>query len=152
MDKSRGVERPYAMLCWLLSALFAARVIGQALQETLPQPFLPAADRFQGSALPYAVLLVAQLAILYAMLRATTRLQGGATVPKRSHGVAFAAFGTLYMAVALGRIVVGLAVPAAPEWFRTWIPALFHVVLAGFVLTLAAFHLEHSGSAGTQRA
>jgi uncharacterized membrane protein len=37
------------------------------------------------------------------------------------------------------RIVVGLALPDAPPWFRTWIPALFHLVLAGFVLVLALY-------------
>ena len=41
------------------------------------------------------------------------------------------------MAGSLLRIAVGIAVPAAPAWFSTWIPALFHLVLAGYVLTLA---------------
>lgn len=45
--------------------------------------------------------------------------------------------GGLYMAGSLLRIAVGLVVPGAPAWFSTWIPALFHVVLAGYVLTLA---------------
>jgi hypothetical protein len=35
------------------------------------------------------------------------------------------------------RIGVGLLVPAAPPWFSTWIPATLHLVLAGYVLTLA---------------
>jgi len=42
--------------------------------------------------------------------------------------------------VSVGRIVVGLSVPAAPAWFSTWIPAVFHVVLAAYVLTLAHYH------------
>jgi hypothetical protein len=140
-EGNRGVNQPYAVACWLLAALFALRVLGQGLQQFLLLPFLPPASAFQGSGIPYPLLLAVQLAILYAMLRATIRLQHGATAPRRRLGVAFGAFGALYMAVALGRIAVGLGVPEAHAWFRTWIPAAFHVVLAGFVLTLAAFHL-----------
>ena len=46
------------------------------------------------------------------------------------------------MAFSIARIVIGLAVPAAPDWFRTWIPAIFHIALAAFVLTLALYHLR----------
>ncbi|MEA3192186.1 MAG: hypothetical protein QOD26_519 [Betaproteobacteria bacterium] len=45
--------------------------------------------------------------------------------------------GSLYMAGSLLRIAVGLAVPGVPAWFSAWIPALFHLVLASYVLALA---------------
>jgi hypothetical protein len=141
MDTNRESSRPYAVVCWLLSALFAARVLGQALQQMLPQPFLPPAAMFQGSSLPYGLLLSAQLAILYLMLRATIRLHHGATVPNQRHGIALCAFGAIYMIGAVGRIAIGVALPQAPDWFRAWIPATFHLALAAFLLTLAAFHL-----------
>jgi uncharacterized membrane protein len=48
-------------------------------------------------------------------------------------------FGSVYLAGSIVRIVVGLALPDSPPWFRTWIPALFHLVLAGFVLVLALY-------------
>lgn len=48
--------------------------------------------------------------------------------------------GRFYMAGSLARIAIGIAVPGAPAWFSTWIPALFHVVLAAYVLVLARFH------------
>ena len=48
--------------------------------------------------------------------------------------------GGIYMAGSLARLAVGLAVTDAPPWFTAWISAVFHVVLAGFVLTLAAYH------------
>lgn len=142
MDWTRERSRPFAIACWLLTAAFAARVIGQALQTALPQPFLPSAERFQGSALPYAVLLASQLAILWFMLRYTLRLHHGALVAARRAGVLLAALGGAYLAVAVGRIAVGLALPSAPAWFSAWIPATFHVVLATYVLTLAAYHLS----------
>jgi ornithine lipid hydroxylase len=41
------------------------------------------------------------------------------------------------MAASVLRILIGWLVPAAPDWFRAWIPGFFHMVLAGFVMTMA---------------
>jgi hypothetical protein len=54
--------------------------------------------------------------------------------------------GGVYMAASLTRLAIGLGFPAAPPWFSAWISGAFHLVLAGFVLTLAAFHRRASGA------
>jgi hypothetical protein len=128
----------------LLTGLFGLRVAGQAVQFWMPQSFLPAFASFQGSSLPYSTLLLIQLLILGLMLRTCLRIGGGISVPERRLGRGLAWFGGLYMAGSVARIAVGLAVPSAPAWFSTWIPAFFHLVLAGFVLGAAHFHLHHS--------
>lgn len=145
--RTAASSSPYAAAGWLLCALFAARVLGQALQRWLPQPFLPPEEAFQGSSLPYAVLLATQLAILAAMLYVTVRMQTGALVPSRRLGVMLAWAGAVYMTFSIGRIAVGLAMPEAHSWFRTWIPAFFHLVLAGFVLTVSLYHLRRRAGA-----
>jgi len=129
-----------AALLWALSFLFALRVLGQALQRWAPQSFLPSFGEFQGSALPYWFLLSAQILILAAMTLISWRVQAGTLAPSPRAASALAWAGGIYMAASLARLAVGLAVPAAPDWFRTWIPAVYHVVLAGFVLTLAVYH------------
>jgi hypothetical protein len=131
--------RLYAGLLWLLSFLFTLRVLGQALQRWLPQPFLPPFNAFQGSGLPYWLLLSAQLGILAVMVHVSLGVQAGTLTSSRRTGNALAWFGQIYMAGSLLRIAIGLALPAAPAWFSTWIPAFFHVVLAGFVLTLSSY-------------
>jgi hypothetical protein len=126
------------MLCATLA--FAARVAGQAVQGALPQPWLPPFDRWQGSGLPYPVLLAAQCLILGAMLWAAIRAWRG-TLRSSSGAMKVATvLGTAYFAGALARIAIGAFVPAAPAWFRAWIPASFHVVLASFVLALGRYH------------
>ena len=140
--------KSYARVLWSLSSLFALRVLGQAVQRWAPQDFLPAFGAFQGSDLPYWLLLSAQLVILAAMAFASWRVQSERLVLGGRAGKALAWAGGVYMAVALARVLVGLTLPAAPDWFRTWIPAMFHIVLAAFVLTLALYHrrllsLEH---------
>jgi len=131
----------FALVGWVLTLLFTLRIAGQALQSWSPQAFLPSADNFQGSALPYGLLLTVQLLILVVMVRTNVRIRSGVLVPRRRLGAWLASAGTLYMAIALGRIAVGLLVPDAHVWFRTWIPAFFHVVLAGYVLMAACYHL-----------
>jgi hypothetical protein len=124
----------------LLTVLFAMRVAGQAVQEWRPLAFLPPSAAFQGSDLPYGLLLSSQLAILAVMAYVSARVGRMARRPRLGRWLLAA--GGLYMAVALGRIAVGLLVPAAAPWFRAWIPAFFHVVLAGFVLAVSVYHLR----------
>ncbi|MGH8772850.1 MAG: hypothetical protein ACREV2_16995 [Burkholderiales bacterium] len=133
------------MLLWLCTLLFAARVAGQALQFVLPQPWLPRFDAFQGSKLPYWALFSAQLAILALMLRVSYRAGSGKLRANPRLGKALTWAGSVYFAGSILRIVVGLAVSEAPEWFRAWMPASLHVVLASFVLVLAACYRGDRG-------
>lgn len=125
-----------------LTGLFALRVAGQAIQRWIPQPFLPPMEAFQGSKLPYSTLLTIQILILGLMLRTSWRVWTARSAPARGLGRCLAWFGGIYLAGSIARIGVGLLVPAAPPWFSTWIPAFFHLVLASWVLVLAAHHLS----------
>jgi hypothetical protein len=133
----------HVLVMALLTGLFGLRVAGQAVQFWVPQSFLPAFDAFQGSNLSYSTLLLTQLLIFALMLRTCLRVGARISVPDRRIGRGLAWFGGLYMAGSVARIAVGIGVPSAPAWFSTWIPAFFHLVLAGFVLTAAHFHLRH---------
>jgi hypothetical protein len=139
-----AVRRRYALLLWGLTLLFGLRVLGQAIQRWLPQQFLPPFAAFQGSALPYWFLLSAQILILAIMASVSGRVQTGALAASRRIGAMLTWAGTVYMTVALGRLVLGLVLTELPAWFHAWIPAVWHVVLAGFVLTLACFHARES--------
>jgi len=147
--QSQGVPvaqatKRYAALLWFLAFLFLLRILGQAIQRWSPVSYLPPFDSFQGSNLPYWILLSAQLAILAVMLRYAWRTHLGSLLPGRRAGIALAWLGWIYMAGSIGRIVVGLFVPAAPGWFTAWISGVFHLVLAGYALILAYYHLRGS--------
>jgi hypothetical protein len=120
-----------------LTALFTLRVLGQAVQLWWPQPFLPPFDSFQGSGLPYPLLLSAQIVILGLMARTALRVRAGTLRPSPTEQKTLARFAFLYMGGSMLRIMIGIFVPAAPAWFTTWIPALFHLVLSAFVMALA---------------
>ena len=127
---------------WVVSALtlaFAARVAGQALQRWAPVTFLPPFDDFQGSGLPYPVLLAAQVAILAVALAVIVRMRGNRSLISTRLVVPVAAAGVLYFAVMAVRLVLGLSVLSHSEWFSTWIPTVFHLVLASKLLLISAY-------------
>jgi hypothetical protein len=136
--------RRYALVLWGLTLLFALRVLGQAIQRWLPQEFLPPFAAFQGSALPYWFLLSAQLLILAVMARVSRRVQTGVLKISRRSRTILTWVGSLYMTVALGRLALGLVLTEIAPWFHAWIPAVWHVVLASFVLTIARFDARES--------
>ena len=122
--------------------MFAVRVAAQAMQRWLPLPFLPPSGAFQGSALPYAILLPAQIAILATMLWIAWRVRIGMLQPQPHIGHRLTLAGGLYVTTMLTRLTVGLTVSDAPAWFRSEISTTFHFVLAIFVLVLAAYHRQ----------
>ena len=128
------------LVLWLLVAAFAGRVAGQAIQQVAPVDFLPDFGTFQGSRLPYWALLSTQIAILGTMIVVTARIQRGTLRPSARVGRILGRLGALYLGVSVVRIVIGLALPQAPAWFSTWVPAIFHLVLASWVLLVAVWH------------
>ena len=147
-----GAARASSAILWTLSALFALRVGGQLLQRWAPLAFLPPFEAFQGSRLPYWLLLPSQLVILAIMARISWRVATRSLAKNPRIGKILAWLGGLYMAGSLARLGIGLATPGAPHWFTSWISGVFHLVLAGFVLTLAAFHLQRDAATHVGRA
>ncbi|HYC44399.1 MAG TPA: hypothetical protein VED01_02845 [Burkholderiales bacterium] len=135
-----GSPRRYAVALTALSTLFALRVLGQALQRWAPTPALPPFEAFQGSSPPYGILLPVQLALLAILLVIAGRIASGKPAPRMRTGRVLLCVGGIYMAGSLARISIGLTVANAPHWFSSWIPALFHVVLAAYILVLAHYH------------
>lgn len=130
----------YAAALAALAALFACRVAGQAIQLWIPQAALPPFEAFQGSGLPYSLLLPAQIAILALMLHLAWRVALGRLQPRPRLSRLLAGFGWVYFASMLARLVIGRVFDTGSPWLEAWIPALFHLVLAAFVLTLSRFH------------
>lgn len=145
--RSRPALTRHAAILWALTLLFALRVMGQAVQHWWPQPFLPPFNAFQGSGLGYPLLLTTQITILTLMIWSCRRVNAGAPHPNKRGAQFLTWFGGIYLAGSIFRIIVGLSLPDAPFWFRAWIPAFFHLVLAGFVLVLVLYARERLSAA-----
>ena len=131
-------SRAVAILLGLLTLAFAGRVVGQAMQRWSPQAWLPAFDAFQGSRLPYGLLLTVQIALLALMVRLVIRTWYRRPPPRDGVVAVALILSALYLIGSLTRIAIGLAWAGAPAWFTTWIPAAFHVVLALFACAWSA--------------
>lgn len=142
MSQEQAGRRVFGTVGWLLTGLFALRILGQAVQRWAPRAELPPFEAFQGSPLPYWLLLSSQLVFLLAMAVISQRMLVGGLRRTRRLSITLGWAGSVYMAAALARICIGLAIPEAPAWFHAWIPATFHLVLAGFVLTTWGYQCQ----------
>lgn len=132
----------YVAALWFLVLIFCLRVIGQLVQTVSPVSWLPPPAAWQGSAFPYPILLASQL-VLIVVMSLVARRHATASVPRRtSLGKWLLLAGSVYFLVMAGRLLAGLADLSADPWVQRTIPAFFHLVLASYVLLLAAFHLN----------
>ena len=127
-----------------LSLAFLARVVSQAVQNWAPVSFLPPFDDFQGSGLPYPALLSAQIAILVLLVVMVSRMHRGKSLISRGLIAPVVVAGGVYFAVMAVRLVLGLSVLSHSGWFSTWIPTVFHLVLASLIMLIAAYQ-RHAG-------
>ena len=137
-------------LPWMLAlaALFVLRVLAQAVQWAGPVPFLPPLDAWQGSGLPYPALLASQLLIVALLVRAllVVRSQSVRSASWK-HRACFILGGAYFAAMAF-RLVAGLTFLSGVEWFAQSLPALFHLVLATFVLLFGHYIYSAGRNAG----
>lgn len=141
--------RVHVALLWSLTALFAFRVAAQLLQYASPIASLPPFEAWQGSGLSYPVLLASQLVILIVMVAGANRIARRVR-PARRIGIWLLALGTVYFVVMALRLVLGLTGLADVAWFAKLLPAFFHLVLAGYILTLGHYHWTRSRDAAAR--
>lgn len=134
MSQMTGLHRRYLPWMLALTVLFVLRVLAQAVQWAGPVPFLPSFDAWQGSALPYPVLFVSQVAIVALLVCVLLLVRADAVRPAAwKHNACFI-LGGVYFAVMAVRLIAGLTFLSDIEWYANALPALFHVVLASFIL------------------
>lgn len=140
-DESQAAFAVHVTLLGLFLALFALRVTAQLVQYATPTRFLPPFDAWQGSGLAYPVLLASQLLILVAMAWGAGAVHRRARARKRV-GRWLVVLGAVYFGSMSARLVLGLTVLDDIAWFAKPLPAVFHLVLAGYLLTLGHYHLR----------
>lgn len=139
----RKRPRQVALVLSVFFVLFAGRVAGQWFVESGAAPWLPARSEWYSGMIPYRPLLAVQLALLVLLamvIRDFARGRGYFVEPRPWFAVQLWWFGLLYMAAMLVRY--GLLMLLRPDlrWLHGTIPILFHIVLAGFLLTVSHYH------------
>ena len=140
----RGAERSvrnrrFAWVVGVLTLAFALRVTGQAVQRWAPVSFLPVFDDWQGSGLPYLVLLAFQVAIVVLAVVVTIRMSRGRRLIGQRWIVPVLSAGVVYFTVMFARLILGFTVLSDTTWFNRPIPSAFHLVLATQLMLIAAY-------------
>jgi hypothetical protein len=131
-----------ALILLVLSGLFVFRVVAQLIQAWHPVAFLPSFEVWQSGALPYPILLMFQVAILWVCLRIVWRMFKGVVMPVPKKGRILLYLGGLYLVVMGIRLMIGLTVVPDHFWFGAVLPTIFHCVLATFMLVYGWYHVS----------
>ncbi|MES2983958.1 MAG: sterol desaturase family protein [Pseudomonadota bacterium] len=130
----------YLAVLGFLTLLFAVRVVGQLIQYVNPTDILPPFAAWQGSAIAYPALLALQILILTACGIAMCAIHSGRVLPNPAIARWLYVLALPYFLVMLLRLLLGLGPLHEVSWFAAGIPALFHLVLAAILVTLAHYH------------
>ena len=140
---AQTVPRGYAAALWVLLSLFVLRVVGQALVAFLDVKILPPMEEWYSGLLPYPWLLPSQFLIILLYSKVCidfTRGNGFSVVPRRSFGLGFLAFGSVYFGVMVARYVIRMSLYPHERWTGGSIPTFFHWVLAAYLLVFGTYH------------
>jgi hypothetical protein len=137
----------HAALLLSFTTFFALRVAAQLVQYASPVGFLPPFDAWQGSGLDYPVLLTSELVILAGMMMWGTVAVSRGMLPRRRAGLWLVGLGGVYFSSMCARLVLGLTILADVSWFAKPLPALFHLVLASYLLCLGRYHFRRDDDA-----
>lgn len=131
---------------WLaaLLGLFCLRVAAQLVQAAFDLPFLPPFEAWHSGVLPYSLLLGCQLALIAGMLWLLRRIRRDELGMRKGWALAWLAGGGLYFSLMAFRLIAGLTFLSDAAWFAAWLPSLFHLVLASFILVAGRYFLRRS--------
>ncbi len=133
MNDERRAASIRSGLRWGLTALFLLRILAQPLANRIPA--LPPFDTWQGSHLPYPLLLASQFVIFSLMVWGNLRAPELRAQPRLARVLTI--IGAAYFVMMFVRLCVGLVWTDAPVWFQRPLPAFFHLVLASWMLLMA---------------
>ena len=145
-----GGSQFHARVLGLLALLFVGRVVVQLIQFLHPVEVLPRFEEWQSGALPYELLVVAQLAIVAGQLRVVGAVSRGERLLRREWRRVISAFAAVYLTVMVFRLIADLTFATGEGWLDARLPTIFHLVLAAWLLLWV--HHESGGLEPVNRA
>lgn len=134
----------YAKALWAITLVFGMRMLAQLLPLALHAP-RPLPSTWYAGSIGYWLMMWTQVPLLIVMITVAGRHSLGRVPRSGGLGRGLLMLGSGYSAIMATRLMIGLLDAAASDWFRESTSACFHLVLASFVLVLAAYHLNWIG-------
>src|SRR5262245_40813563 len=99
--------RKAAPWLWVLWGLFGLRVVAQPLARVVDLPFLPDFERWHSSVMPYWLLVLCQLVILWVLGRTAWAFSTAKVTRRKRLGVGLVIFGSAYLGSMVARLTLG---------------------------------------------
>jgi hypothetical protein len=141
-------NRSHVTILSLLLATFVVRVLAQLVQFYSDVAWLPPFGAWAAGGLPYPILVGLQVIIIAIAVDAIGKLARDALPAQRKWAFFLVGTGAVYFIVMALRLVAGLTILAEVPWFAASLPAIFHLVLASFLLTIGHYHWAGSKKPG----
>lgn len=148
---ARSASHRHGKWLWALTGLFALRVAAQPAALGVRHRLLPPFESWHSDTVPYGLLLASQLVILVAMAERSWKVTRRAQRAQPTAGRVASWLGGVYFASMLARLILGVTLLADSRWFASWLPTLFHLGLAAFLLVLGDYHRRSAANLAAGR-
>jgi hypothetical protein len=128
----------------LFLILFCFRVLAQFLQSIVHIPLLPQFHAWHSSTVPYSWLLGSQITTILVSLAVITQVRRDSYSCRNWRGKLLIWSGSIYFTLMCLRFVLSITVMDSHPWLGATLPAFFHMVLAGFLITLGIYERTHA--------
>ena len=112
------------------------RVLAQLIQFFSEVDWLPSFAAWAAGGLPYPLLVGMQVFIIAIALNVIRKIAQNDLRPRRNWAFFLTGAGGVYFVAMAFRLLAGATFLADNTWFTASLPAIFHLILAGFVLAL----------------
>ena len=136
------IEKKYSSCLGILLLIFCVHVGAQFIQFINPVSFLPPLEEWNSGNLPYEVMAVSQIIIIFVLFGFVLRMASGRETPVRKSGQVYLIFGFAYLVLMIFKITEGITDGSSQSWFIAKIPSLFHLVLASFLILVGHYHFR----------
>lgn len=123
----------------ILLLLFCFRVDAQLIQLVTDVPFLPGFDAWHSASIPYGVLLGSQCLIIFLALMVILKINKNSYRVNHGRSIGLLWVGWLYFLFMTVRFLLSITIMQSHSWFGATLPAIFHMVLASFLIVLGAY-------------
>ena len=123
----------------VLLLLFSFRVAAQFIQLVTDVPLLPSFDAWHSASIPYVVLLGSQCLIIFLALMVIVKIFKQSYRANHSRSIGLLWVGRLYFLFMAARFVLSITIMQSHTWFGATLPAVFHMVLALFLIVLGTY-------------
>ena len=129
-------------LLLLLLLLFCFRVVAQFVQLFAGLSFLPGFDAWHSASIPYPALLGSQLLIIFSSVFVISKIRSDSYRANSTRSKILLWLGWLYFIFMFIRFILSVTIMQSHVWFGTTLPAIFHMVLALFLVVVGSYEKE----------